>query len=401
MRTLASTGLATSIASVLLAGSHARGRAIVPVPMDRPARAASDFDLYIVTRERVARRRLEAFLDELGGQAARNRERFRVDLHLLSLAELRRVPPVIRYVDLRAHGKVLAGEDVRGEMPALSAADLPAYEGLRRMLNAVFFFFERAAAGAPVSDLVSYLYGEAASAFAIAVGAHGQEPSAVVQAVEHSRFSGPLESRIPSYAARLSSGLSVRWGRRKQDAEPAADDWETALRDYVAMIDIYAECTWGCRPCEGNQPDGDAAALRLIARDALAPYVRWSLRQRVGVDLASDGTLLRLAGGLYQVLTNVPVFLRARNRGWPAASDLTVHHGLKIYWSGRRLLEEVAAAGPGFASEPETSQDVERFMRRFEAHFLRDSRSRTVLEFGTDSDAAKGFAHRPAADSEP
>lgn len=383
-RTLESSTLAGSIVSVVLAGSYARGDAAVSVRAGCHARATSDFDVYIITRRRISSLVFGAFIGELAVMAARSSERFRVDLHALSLAELRSVPPVIRYVDLRMHGKLLAGEDVQHEMPMLSTNDLPAYEGFRRMVNGVFFFFEKAADGEPDCDLLAYLYAEAASAFAIAVGAHARGLAAILPAIENSRFGSRLRSEVHSFADKLSSAWAWRWGY--QCTAPRLHVWETALRDYVTMIDVYAECTWGCRLSNRNPMDSalesDAGALRAIAREALAPYARWAIRRWTGIDFACDGVPMRLTSSLYQVLTNVPAVMGSRNAGLPAASDPRVHHGLKIYWAGRNLLERVSSLGRGFASKPEVATDVERFMRRFENYFLGDARIRTIIEFG-------------------
>lgn len=381
IETLKSTTLAGSMLSLILSGSNARTEALSP-----PARHAfNDFDFYLITPTRTPPMVFRAFVEELKKKAARSAHRYRVDLHVPSLAELRNALPVIRYVDLRMHGRVLAGRDVLCEMPAFGPSDLPVFEGFRRMLNAVFFFFERAEYPEPEEGLLAYLYTEAASAFAIGAGAHGKGCPAILDAIEVSPFGLALRSQVDDFAGKFSSSWSKRWGG-PSSAASSLPDWTTALRDYGSMIDIYADCSWGCHLSRSNpdgRPDREAAALRTISRKALAPYAHWAIRQKTGIEASPEGLTARLAAGIYQAATNVPVFLTTRNRGWPLASDLAVHHGLKIYWAGRQLLERVAGAGPGFSSTPGVTQDVRHFVQTFRSYFLRDPRTRSTLVFGS------------------
>jgi hypothetical protein len=377
---LASSRFRDSIVSLLLAGSCARGVASVTLRQGCAPEMVSDFDVYVITRRRLPRPMFREFIRELADQAARSRHRFRVDLHVLARGSLRRIPPVIRYLDLRRHGKLLAGEDVMGEIPAITAGDLPHYEGFRRMLNAVFFFFERAAAGESEADLLAYLYTEAASAFAIGAGVYGESPAAVLAALEGSCFGRLL--RDASRASKISAAWAWKWDGERRGMV-WLQDWETSLRDYVTMIDIYAECAWGCTLSQRNTSDRDdidATALRIIAREAFPPYARWAIRQWTGIDSARDGIGARFAASVFQIFGNVPVLALGRNRGLPAGSSLAIHHGLKIYWTGRRLLEQVASRGRDFNDAPEGAA-VAHFMQLFERYFFSDPRTRTVIQF--------------------
>ena len=149
--------------------------------------------------------------------------------------------------------------------------------------------------------------------------------------------------------------LCVRW-RSDRGRVPSfcVNAGEAVLRDFTTMIDIYAEAAWGVElsGCDGGERerDGDGRALRTIARRALNPYEQWVVEQRTGIRLAVDSSAVRLAAGLYQLAANLPVFLRGHNRELPAGLDPTVDQGLKIYWAGRRLLEQVGSIGPGFLS---------------------------------------------------
>lgn len=356
--------------ALLLTGSHARGEAA--------AGESSDLDVYLITERKIGRRRLSAFFLHLARTAHGAAERFRVDLHVLSRADLPALPPVIRYFDLQRDAQVLVGVDVRDALAPMTPGDLPTYEGLRRMLNAVFFFLEKDAARrydgpAPVS----YLYAEAAHAFAIPVGTYRAGLEATLAALACSPYGRLLAARIVDHAGKFRSA-QVRGAPSVTDAPVVADEWRTALLDFAAMIDLYAECAYGVST-EAHVHD----VLREISRRSLAPYVAWRLRHAFGAAVGRDGPVARGLAGAYHVVANAAL---ARSRvlaGLPAASAPTIDPSLKIYWLGRLLLERVAAAGPMYADDAALATDVERYRQRFLTHFLSGPDARTVIEFGS------------------
>ncbi len=371
LRALRTSPLAGATASVLLTGSHARGEASDAA--DRPGKRASDLDVYVITTGRAARRRLFDFHRHLARVAGREAEPFEVDLHVLTRSSLQRLPPVIRYFDLRRDAKVLAGVDVRSELTCISAADLPKYEGLRRMLNAIFFFEKAGRTDADAHPL-AYLYAEAAHAFAIPVGTYRAGVSATLAALATSPYGPLLATRIVDYAAKFRCPA-------RANAERA---WGTTLHDFVTMIDLYAEGAYAVR-----LGDSVEAVLHRIARENLAPYVAWWLRLTTGATIAPSGSLARLLGRAYHAAADLKWQARGEGAGVPAARAFAVDPSLKIYWSGRMLLERAAEAGPAYARDPSLAADVERFRRQFLSHFLRGPDTRTVFRFGPTAAAAE------------
>lgn len=365
---VAGSPVAAVMSALLLTGSHARGEATVGED--------SDLDVYVITERRIGRRRLAAFFQHLARTAPGAAERFRVDLHVLSRSDLPSLPPVIRYFDLQRDAKVLVGVDVRDALAPMAPGDLPTYEGLRRMLNAVFFFLERdAARRADGPSRVAYLYAEAAHAFAIPVGTYRAGLEATLEALAGSPYGRLLAARIVDHAGKFRSA-QVRPAACSADAR----DWRTALLDFAAMIDLYAECAYGIAP---RAPLHDV--LRGISRRSLAPYVAWRFRQAFGAGIGDDGPAARALAGAYHVVANAALAGRGALSGLPAAPALTIDPSLKIYWLGRLLLERIANAGPAYADHAVLAADVEHYRRRFLTHFLSGPDARTVVEFGRDA----------------
>jgi len=365
---VADSPLASVMTALLLTGSHARGEATVG--------EGSDLDVYLITGRKIGRRRLSAFFLHLARTAYGAAERFRVDLHVLSRADLPALPPVIRYFDLQRDAQVLVGVDVRAALASMTPGDLPTYEGLRRMLNAVFFFFEKDAARrydgpAPVS----YLYAEAAHAFAIPVGTYRAGLETTLEALASSPYGRLLAARVVDHAGKFRSA-QVRGAA--PGAAVVADQWRTALLDFAAMIDLYAECAYGVAP---RAPLRDV--LRGISRRSLAPYVAWRLRHALGAGIGAEGPVARGLAGAYHVVANAALAGGGALAGLPAATAPTIDPSLKIYWLGRLLLERVAAAGPMYVDDAALAADVERYRQRFLTHFLSGPDARTVVEFGS------------------
>jgi predicted nucleotidyltransferase len=117
--------------AVYLIGSFGRGEGSVRFDEAR-WRGVNDYDFLIVLSQQSDD---PMSLKLLGSKLAKTLEIDFVDLGCLSRVSLRSLPPTIQNYDLKYASLLIAGRDIREEIPNFNRADIPAFEFARLLCN--------------------------------------------------------------------------------------------------------------------------------------------------------------------------------------------------------------------------------------------------------------------------
>lgn len=139
----------SGVKSIILGGGFGRGEGSVEV-INGKAEPLNDFDMFVITEKKVP----EKILNEIANRAISkikisrhtstnfyefNREiaanTFYIDLKLLTIKELSKLPPMIRYYELKNAGQTIYGKSYLDLIPDYQVQDLPPAEGFRLLLN--------------------------------------------------------------------------------------------------------------------------------------------------------------------------------------------------------------------------------------------------------------------------
>ena len=136
--------LGANLVSVVLFGGFARGEGSVLVKKGKVV-PLNDYDVVVVTKNRIEDKFLEALSLDLNkklGIESRfsfdkgsNIMNFYTDFKNFTKEEFLRLPPLIKYYELRHSGRVLQGEDVLSKMPNYKLREVPVMDGLRDLFN--------------------------------------------------------------------------------------------------------------------------------------------------------------------------------------------------------------------------------------------------------------------------
>jgi hypothetical protein len=112
----------------------------------------NDYDIYLITEIKVSFKELKEISAAATKRIMENSNfsfskssslmEFYVDLRNLTLGELRKVEPMIKYYEIRESAKIIYGRDVRKDMPKFSLSEIPLEEGLRFIMNRMSLLIE-------------------------------------------------------------------------------------------------------------------------------------------------------------------------------------------------------------------------------------------------------------------
>lgn len=137
-----------NIKSIILSGGFGRGEGSVEM-VGNKAIPLNDLDMYIISNDFIK----EEVLNEVANKAVKrlglknigidfyefDREvysnTFYIDLKNLTIDKLKKLPPTIRYFELKNSSCVIYGDDYRNFIPDYKIEDLPLTEGFRHLLN--------------------------------------------------------------------------------------------------------------------------------------------------------------------------------------------------------------------------------------------------------------------------
>lgn len=132
------------IVSIILVGGFGRGEGSVKL-IDQKMIPLNDYDFYVILKNglkvsELAAQRLMSEIEKEAGTSGfssyeKSAKSFYFDIRFLNLKKIAKLPPFIKYYEMKHASYVLSGQDIRDLIPDYKAQDLPISEGLRFMLN--------------------------------------------------------------------------------------------------------------------------------------------------------------------------------------------------------------------------------------------------------------------------
>lgn len=310
------------VKSVLLTAGFGRGEGSWKL-VDGQRVPLNDYDVYVITGKPVG----ESVLNEVSKTAtARMRlpvaetfsfyqsshtmlDRFYVDLRNTTLKQLPRLPPLLKFYEIKEAAEPLYGEDVRALIPPWKLTEIPRFEGFRFLLNrmsnmAEYFLPEYCWRELDQAESETVLYFSAKAALSIAEALTLLNGSFVASYRLRARY---LEERYREDFSELAAILPdlPTLVRRMTDFKlaPKFDDWRGhevelwfEVRDACgAVVRYFARAAFDVHLWE----DWARAGGQLVSDmplDYLSPYVRPTLR-RAGL----NGNLISLSAGILAV----------------------------------------------------------------------------------------------------
>jgi len=139
------------IISILAIGGLGRGEGSFLIKK-RKLLPLNDYDIYLITSRKVDFKILEKISKRATLRISKKSKfsfsessslmEFYVDLRNMTINELKKVEPMIKYYEIRESAKIIYGKDVRKEMPKFSIEDIPLEEGFRFLMNRMSLLIE-------------------------------------------------------------------------------------------------------------------------------------------------------------------------------------------------------------------------------------------------------------------
>jgi hypothetical protein len=303
------------IQSVLLAGGFGRGEGSVEIIDGKPI-PVNDFELFIITKDKID----EVTVNEVAAAATAalpvsrktghsfetfDREVFSdtlyVDLKLLTLDDLPKLLPMIRYYELKHSSKLLWGSDIRNLMPDHSVQDLPAAEGLRVLLNRLsmtLLYFDVDFIGRELtlseSRALQYLAGKAVIDIPTALLSLSGDfvpsykgRSDVFAEVFAERFP-ELAQQIPDLPKRVQKATEFKLKPNfKKQTKPLAL-WSFYKQTALPVLYFYLEKMSGQKVTTVQQ--AMTVLKQVINTQYYTPYLRYYLKHKLHVPFFMPGT---------------------------------------------------------------------------------------------------------------
>lgn len=317
------------IESIVLVGGFGRGEGIVNIETDHIT-ILSDYDLYIILNDqnKLSLQQLETSvrnfisksnpLSEINGK-----DRITLDLHFLHRDLLKKLPPRLRFFDLKYGSKVIDGEDLLHLIPDFRTEGLPLYEGVRLLLNRLYYTAEwfslSYVADKKNEDIIKHtLLKEASknylvSCFALSILSSSYDPSALKSSEkldENYIQSFPLLAEVhPDLAGTIR--LFVRQGLESRlYSDSHLDTWLRSLTDLFAATEFYQKEFVGMDKWEEFHSK--------TCKHHLNPYLKYFVKKKFNINLSP------------KVLTIISVAAQAAQRlNW---FRKILEDNKKIYW---------------------------------------------------------------------
>ena len=135
------------VKSIIIYGGFGRGEGSVK-KIKNKYYPANDFDVYVITNKKADGHLLDNIAKKVASRLGSKgiefdkfdknwsfEENFYLDLKCLTLDELKKLVPMIRYYELRNASNIFYGEEVRNLIPNYKIEDIPLGEGFRILFN--------------------------------------------------------------------------------------------------------------------------------------------------------------------------------------------------------------------------------------------------------------------------
>jgi hypothetical protein len=139
------------VVSIMVIGGLARGEGSFIVEK-KEITPLNDYDIYLITKKKIDFDTLKLISENASKKINKKTNfsfsessslmEFYVDLRNMTVKEIKKVEPMLKYFEIRESAKVIYGKDVRKIMPPFSLEDIPLEEGFRFLMNRASLLIE-------------------------------------------------------------------------------------------------------------------------------------------------------------------------------------------------------------------------------------------------------------------
>ncbi len=138
------------VVSVMAIGGLGRGEGSF-IYENKKFKPLNDYDIYLITKKKTSFLKLKKISKRAGKKIMKSNfsfsrssslMEFYVDLRNMTLDEMKKVEPMLKYYEIRESAKIVYGRDVRKDMPNFSLDEIPLEEGFRFLMNRMSLLIE-------------------------------------------------------------------------------------------------------------------------------------------------------------------------------------------------------------------------------------------------------------------
>ncbi len=139
------------VVSVLAIGGLGRGEGSFLIEKGKVV-PLNDYDIYLITKKLVNFEKLKKISEKatkkikkdskFSFSKASSKMEFYIDLRNLTFNNIKKVPSMVKYYEIKNSAKIIYGRDVRKDMPEISLKEIPLEDGLRFLINRASLLIE-------------------------------------------------------------------------------------------------------------------------------------------------------------------------------------------------------------------------------------------------------------------
>lgn len=293
--------------SIILAGGYGRGEGGVKIT-GKNVELINDFDVYTITEEKISDERLNKAANKATQEYGYKKVDFKrfvrknfsnmfyVDLKCIPIKKLEKLPPMIRYYDIKNNSRIIYGKDYRKLIPDYKPSDIPFGEKLRMLLNRAthllqYFsidFFEKISESEKEWLEVFFSKAIMDSAKVIEMVRGEDSPNSMER---KNKFKArlakdPLLKDIPNFISLLDKYTKDRLNIKKLRIKNHIDEWFEIKKTILTIIKNYLSHEMK-KEIENNQES--ARTIREdIWKKYVKPFVVFKRKQKTKIKIFDD-----------------------------------------------------------------------------------------------------------------
>ncbi|MFH1839877.1 MAG: hypothetical protein ABH849_01890 [Nanoarchaeota archaeon] len=335
------------VISIMLIGGFGRAEGSVRIEKEKVT-PVNDYDLYIITQKQIKEEILNTLAKKiekkLGSKGCyslyeHSEKDFYFDIHAIPIKQLKKLPNLIKYYEIKHSSLVIYGKDVRNQMPKYSTDKIPHSDSLRFLLNRLThiteWFMINYLTGKPVKpeerETLIYDTSKAymAMATALTVYAKHYKPTYLgrlkeIKAVFTKEFP-ELNKKHPDLLEKIEFFTNLKLDPRKfSEVKDPVEMWFKAREHMLSVLDFYLKNAFQINSLEQFSKQGSSKYLESFMPDLY--------RKKLGLELSKEQ--LNFANFFLQRYLNFLYFkriLKVRKKFFPKLLFYNKEAGMTIF----------------------------------------------------------------------
>lgn len=351
--------------SLILIGGFGRGEGSVKL-IDGKIYTFNDYDMIVITKTPVQ----DKILNKISLNALKKinpnssfsfvnsdyKMNFYIDLRNMTINELKKVEPFIRYYEIKKAGLVVCGKDAIKLIPNYEVKDIPLQDGMRYIFNRICLLIECFRTKYLTGDInqneletlnfyISKNYLTIAEALLLLSGKFvpSYKKRAEILKETYKKDFKELAEKYPTLPKKVEYFTNFKLNPDKMDKN-IINNWFEAREDMLAVAEFYLEKAFKIKVKDLTEnPD---IFKREMKKKLVQPFLKYYLKNKFNLTLNNEKGMLYLSY-LAQIYLNILFFLKLKRlkKTYPKMFlDLT-DPGLKIYCAALPLIFSISKKG--------------------------------------------------------